>query len=373
MVRFPVTDALLKRGGGALTLSAANLYTGTTTVSEGTLLVNNTTGSGTGTGNVSVTAGTLGGNGSISGTVTIGNSSGSADAILAPGNSIDSIDTGNLTFNSDGSYAVEVDGTSVTSDVTNVTGTVSINATTTLAVNVTGTLSASQEYVIVSNDAADAVTGTFAGLAQDAVVGNFGGTDLKISYTGGDGNDIVLYTEGSGSAYDTWKAANAPGSNPDDDTDGDGVTNAVEFVLGGTSATNDLDKLPTVDTDGTDMTFTFERDETSVEATTVVTIEVSTDLANWNAGSSPYAVPDADTAGPVNPGVTVVDNGATHIRHLDDSTRTPDTKKFARLKVVIRIHLAPPYPQLARGNRSRPASKSQSCPTHAPSITRSCD
>ena len=229
---------------------------------------------------------------------------------------------------------MELDGTSVTTDVTNVTGTVAINAATTLAVNVTGTLSASQQYIIVSNDAVDAVTGTFADLAQDAVVGTYGGTDLKISYTGGDGNDIVLYTEGSGSAYDTWKAANAPGSNPDDDTDGDGVTNAVEFVLGGTSATNDLDKLPVAATSGTDMTFTFVRDETSVEASTAVTIEVSTDLVNWNSGSSPYAVPNADTAGPVNPGVTVVDNGATHTVTLT-IPQAPDTKKFARLKVVI--------------------------------------
>ena len=55
----------------------------------------------------------------------------------------------------------------------------------------------------------DAVNGTFASLAQDAVVGNFGGTDLKISYTGARqaiGNDIVLYTDASGSPYDTWAA-----------------------------------------------------------------------------------------------------------------------------------------------------------------------
>ena len=128
---------LIKSGLGtlALTATAGNSYVGTTTVNAGTLLVNNTTGSGTGAGNVSVSTGTLGGSGSISGTVTIGNSTGSADAILAPGNSIDSIDTGNLTFNSDGSYAVELNGTSVTSDVTNVTGTVTIDPAATLAVS----------------------------------------------------------------------------------------------------------------------------------------------------------------------------------------------------------------------------------------------
>ncbi|HYO08697.1 MAG TPA: autotransporter-associated beta strand repeat-containing protein, partial [Tepidisphaeraceae bacterium] len=57
---------IVKVGGGTLAFTAANTYTGATTVSEGTLLVNNTTGSGTGTGNVTVASGgTLGGTGRI--------------------------------------------------------------------------------------------------------------------------------------------------------------------------------------------------------------------------------------------------------------------------------------------------------------------
>jgi len=142
-------------------------------------------------------------------------------------------------------------------------------------------------------------------------------------------------TSGGDSAWDDWKTANdALGSNPDDDTDGDGVTNAVEFILGGTSGTNDLDLLPQVAASGTDMTFTFVRDEASVDVGVAVFIEVSNDLVIWDAGDSPYAVPDADTGGPVNPGVTVVDNGDTHTVTLTVA-KAPDTKKFARLKVVI--------------------------------------
>lgn len=57
--------------GGALNLSAANTYTGGTTVSSGTLNANNTSGSATGSGNVTVASGaTLGGTGTISGSVT---------------------------------------------------------------------------------------------------------------------------------------------------------------------------------------------------------------------------------------------------------------------------------------------------------------
>ena len=43
-------------------------------------------------------------------------------------------------------------------------------------------------------DVRDALTGTFAGLGEGGVVGNFNGFDLFITYAGGDGNDIVLST-----------------------------------------------------------------------------------------------------------------------------------------------------------------------------------
>ena len=73
--------SVIKDGTGTLTLSAASSYTGATTVSNGTLLVNNTTGSGTGTGNVIVNSGaTLGGSGTVSGSTTI-------EGFLNPGNS----------------------------------------------------------------------------------------------------------------------------------------------------------------------------------------------------------------------------------------------------------------------------------------------
>ena len=58
--------SLLKTGLGVATLTGANTYHGTTTVSSGTLLVNNTTGSGTGSSAVTVLSGaTLSGSGTI--------------------------------------------------------------------------------------------------------------------------------------------------------------------------------------------------------------------------------------------------------------------------------------------------------------------
>ena len=61
-----------KTGAGALELTNANTYEGGTTISAGTLLVNNASGSGTGSGAVLIEAGaTLGGSGFVAGATTI--------------------------------------------------------------------------------------------------------------------------------------------------------------------------------------------------------------------------------------------------------------------------------------------------------------
>lgn len=87
-----VKSAPIAGSGGVTILSGSNSYAGTTTVSEGLLLVNNTNGSGTSTNTVLVTSGgALGGTGIILGRVT--NSFGST---LAPG--LGGLDTATLTI-----------------------------------------------------------------------------------------------------------------------------------------------------------------------------------------------------------------------------------------------------------------------------------
>jgi autotransporter-associated beta strand protein len=109
------TGSMTKTGSGTLTLTANNTYSGTTTVSAGTLLVNNTSGSGTGTGAVTVQSGaSLGGTGSIAGLTTI-NSGG----FVRPGTS-----PGVLTFNgglnmSAGTYIWELAALSTSGPGTN--------------------------------------------------------------------------------------------------------------------------------------------------------------------------------------------------------------------------------------------------------------
>ena len=136
------------------------------------------------------------------------------------------------------------------------------------------------------------------------------------------------------SPFATWSTTNAPttGNDPSDDEDGDGVSNGVEFVLGGDKDSNDLDKLPAAATDATNMTFTFVRDQASIDASVSVEIEVGANLASWPTS---YTV-GADTAGS-DAGITVAKD--TPVAGKDTVTLTvaqaPDIRKFARLKVVI--------------------------------------
>jgi len=108
--------SLTKVGGNTLTLNGSNTYTGGTTVTVGTLLVNNAAGTGTGTGAVTVASGaTLGGTGAIAMT---GANGVSVSGILAPGNT-----------SSIGNFTISLGNT--TGNVTMLTG-------ATFAFNITG-------------------------------------------------------------------------------------------------------------------------------------------------------------------------------------------------------------------------------------------
>lgn len=129
---------LTKKGPGTQILTGANTFVGTLAVSNGTLLVNNATGSGSGTNNsVTVAAGaTLGGTGTLLST----NVTFDAAAILAPGgtNSV-----GTLTFGGNVSLAngsiCKVDCTNSVSDMVVVGGMLTLPSIATVSLSVTGT------------------------------------------------------------------------------------------------------------------------------------------------------------------------------------------------------------------------------------------
>lgn len=123
--------------------------------------------------------------------------------ILAPGHSPGCMNSGDLIIA--GTYQAEIGGNAVCTgyDQMKVTGTVDLTG---------GTLEASlfdnyepkagESYVIIDNDSNDAVTGTFTNLPEGATF-TLGGAVLKISYVGGDGNDVVLSVVTAPAAPDT--------------------------------------------------------------------------------------------------------------------------------------------------------------------------
>ena len=181
---------ITKTGDSKLVLTANNTYTGGTTIDGGTLLANNTTGSATGSGSVAVnTGGTLGGTGSVAGIVTV-NSGGT----LAPGVSPGTLTVEDIVFNAGSTFAVELAGdggvAGVDFDQLVVNNGATLGGTLDLSLVNPFTLSPGLSFEIL--DVGGSLAGTFSGLSQGALVGNFGGTDLFINYAAGDGNDISL-------------------------------------------------------------------------------------------------------------------------------------------------------------------------------------
>jgi autotransporter-associated beta strand protein len=188
---------LTKTGSGILTLTGSNLYTGNTTVTGGVLEVSNRRGSATGTGSVNVQAGTLGGKGIVSGTVTIGTGSGSG-AFLAPaaGTNVQATLTiqSALTFNADATYAYTFKAKQNRAKADRVIASgVIINSGAMIALSgqTQGRLTTGLTVTLISNTSANPISSTFSNLPDGAIV-TVGRNQLKVSYEGGDGNDLTL-------------------------------------------------------------------------------------------------------------------------------------------------------------------------------------
>jgi fibronectin-binding autotransporter adhesin len=215
---FSSTNALIKTGSGTQMLSGVNTYTGTTTVSAGTLLVTGATHSSS---TVTVASGaTLGGNGIVAGTIAV-----SAGGTLAPGTggtTIGNLNTGAVSLASSGVLSVDLVNATPANEKMTTTGTFTCTNGTLTVASVTSPAPGTV-YTIVS---ATAISGTFSGLAEGATFSQQNHT-FQISYLG---NQVTLTDMPT---TRTWDGGSLTTNNWTDAANwvGDGVPNAGDYLV----------------------------------------------------------------------------------------------------------------------------------------------
>lgn len=275
---------LTKSGAGTLALTAANTYTGATSIAAGKLAL-----SGSLTSNITATTGTLA-------------------AIGTPST------TGYVTIASGGRFEIRpgTDTLSVGGSVT-LAGNLDITATPGLPVGTT--------FTILSKTSTGAVSGTFLGKAQGSVF-TASGNNWQISYTGGDGNDVTITTVASLTA---WRfthfgtTANTGSAADTFDANNDGELNLLEFATGQNPHAATF-TAPVLVRNGATLEFTYTRSLAALADAVAFTVEWSDTLAagSWTS---------------VGGGTLITDNGTLQtLKAVVPAGSGP--RRFVRLKVT---------------------------------------
>ncbi len=216
---------------------------------------------------LNIQGGTLKGSGTITGNVFNGGT-------VAPGLSPGTLTiTGNFAQTAAGTLSIEINGLTpgTQHDQVIVNGTVALAGGLTVTSGFTP--SQGDGFQVITNDAADAVSGTFTGLPESGVVAG-GAENYRISYLAGTGNDVVLKAgpAANAQALTVDPVAGAGG-------DGNGVFEPSETVLVEPSWKNEASN----------------------------SISLTGAASNFGGpGSSTYSIPDAAAAyGTISPGATV--------------------------------------------------------------------
>ena len=279
------TDGVLNLGGGTLNIQGGNITEG-----GGTEKFNFTDG-------VLKDVNIIGFNFTQQGgTLQIG-ADASADSTTVDGNFTAS--GGTIEFDVLGTAGAGVAGGHDTIVVDNSAGNgvVTLGGVLTLNVNPGNGIATGTEIVLIDNDGtADAVSGTFTGLAEGATV-TVGGNSFIVSYAGGDGNDVTLtaLNDAPVANADTNSANEAGGLNNADKTaGGDGST------LSGTSG-NVLGHVGATAGDAADGD--ADPDDGTLSPDTVIAGEVVVSGISYTGGGTPVGA----QAGGVVTGATAVD------------------------------------------------------------------
>jgi autotransporter-associated beta strand protein len=324
--------ALEKTGTGTVILAGANTPSATT-INAGRLAL-----SGSLSGPVTMNGGILQGTGAIVGNVTVGG------GFHAPGNSAGIMTiTGNYSLPPAGTLQVEVNGTAAGTqyDQVKVQGAASvITLAGSLDLIAAPALASGGTFVLIDNAGTSPVAGTFANLPQ-ATEFYEDGQWWRISYTAGTGNDVVL-TRITPTPWQNWQVANfgANINNPavsGDAADGDhdGLTNLLEYALGGNPQLAATAPLPEPKLSGGKLALTFTRTLANTDLT--LTVQAGDSLAGpWtNLARSSSGAAFTGLVGGV--GITESGTGATRNVEIRDPFLITDParpRRFLRLSVT---------------------------------------
>lgn len=288
---------LTKTTSGTVKLSGANTFTGGSIVQDGTLDL----------------AGSL--NSSLTvhgGTLTLGTTTGYRTV------------AGSLTVNAAGTLRVRIDGPGVGTqyDQLRLTGATSgATLAGTLDIIAAPDLAPGETFLIIDNTGSStAINGAFAGLPEGAEFYE-DAQWWRISYTGGNGNDVVL-TRITPTAWQTWQST-LFGANANDpliagdlaDQDKDLTSNLMEYATGMNPSINDLVPQSAVQ-NGSVLDFIYTRNNAATDVT--YTVEWTDNLTTWSITGVTSTV--------------LSDNGTT--RQIKASIPAPVARRFVRLKVT---------------------------------------
>jgi autotransporter-associated beta strand protein len=257
---------LSKAGTGTLTLHGANTH-GTTSINGGRLALT----------------------GSLAGAVSTSNG-----CTFAPQGT--PTVTGALTHFSSSVLQVRLNGSAVGTgyDQLNAGNTVTLAGTLELFCG--PNLAPGSVFTILNKTSAGAISGTFAGRANNSTFTTPEGYTFQITYTGGTGNDVVLTLITT--PIEQWRFANYgsvlnTGTALDTaDTDSDGTANLLEYATKMNPAANDAVPQSASKT-GSNLEFTYTKNKSATDVT--FTVEWSDDFTTWStAGVTQALVPGSD-------------------------------------------------------------------------------
>lgn len=315
---------LAKSGAGTLVLAATNTYEGPTVVDGGTLRINGDQSAATGPITVNDTA-TLAGTGVLGGALTL-----SANAVLAPGATVGTLTT-KANVGGTGKLVIDIDGASSDRLVLTGAGVIDISTLKLELATLAGGVTQKAQVIVDSN-------APISGAAFAAVTGIPAGYKLVYGYDDGTDSNNIALVEGTDDPFTAWIAASGlsgADAAASADPDGDGMTNAVEFVVGGQPnparpGAASFALAPTLATTAGNLVFTFRRTDASVSQPGIgIGAEYGSITGSWTPAVDGVA------------GVTVQTTNDHYGAGIDrvvvtiPASQASGARLFARLKVTL--------------------------------------